>query len=152
MGYRTQLSRAEDHLSGKTEYQKTLNYARSKRDTDVDLAEDDDATLKSNAAISLEVMELPPDRLPVVEREWLCMRDVARERMRWCRHFAIIQDLRHTSSPQTMYLRDPERLCICEKLGYRTNITFPEWQVMIAAFKHTYCEGCPDREPKARPS
>ncbi len=152
MGYQKQISRAEDHLSGKTEYQKTIAFLRSDWDVDEVLAAATDEQTKRFAAHSLKVMELPEERLPVVERDWLAMRDMAREKMRWCRHLEMIQDVSHTSSPQTMYWRDPTRWCICKKLNYKSNIDNPDASTVILAFKTAYCADCSVREPKASAS
>jgi Domain of unknown function (DUF4365) len=151
MGYQRQLERAQAHLSGNTEYQKTLKELLAKRDMDLVMADEDDETTKRHAAASLEAMDLPATRLPVVERDWLSLRDVARERVHWCRHLALLQDLRHTSSPDTMYARDPARRCCCEKLGHKSNIGHEDWTTIISAFKQAYCNGCADRDPKVPP-
>jgi hypothetical protein len=75
---------------------------------------------------------------------------IARERMGFCRHIGLIQDLRHTAHPATRYVTDPSRACVCEKLGYRSNVESTDAATVIVAFKRTYCDGCPDRDPKGR--
>jgi len=74
--------------------------------------------------------------------------DRARERVFWCRHINLMQDKSHTLHPETCYLRDPERFCICEKHNHQANIRHTDPEVVIASFKRVYCEGCADRCPK----
>jgi hypothetical protein len=62
--------------------------ARRDQDEDVLHANDTDDTLQRYAIHSLESMHLPADRLPVVEREWQSLRQIARERVFWCRHIS----------------------------------------------------------------
>jgi hypothetical protein len=122
--------------------------ARRGQDQDVLHANDTDETLRRYAMHSLEIMHLPADRLPVVEREWQSLRLIARERVFWCRHINLMQDKSHTLHPETCYLRDPERFCICEKHNHQANIRHTDPEVVINAFKRVYCEGCVDRNPK----
>ena len=68
MDYRKQIVRARAHRAGDTEYRKTLEYLQSERDQDFRMALLGDEELHAFAAKSLEVMEIPSDRLPVVER------------------------------------------------------------------------------------
>jgi hypothetical protein len=90
------------------------------------------------------------DRLPVFEREVESHRDIGRERLNWCRHIQLIQDLEHTRSKSTYCTRDPERYCLCEKFGSRSKIGSTDWTVLIRAFKDNYCLSCSAREPKGR--
>jgi hypothetical protein len=151
MGYAKQISRAEDHISGKTEYQRMIGFLTAERDMDAVLAKATDEELKSFAEDSLKALKLPADRLSVMERETWSMRDIAREQMHWCRYLGLMQDLRHTQSPETYYLRDPSRLCVCSKFDYKSRIESTDWKILIIAFKRAYCEGCLAREPKTAP-
>jgi hypothetical protein len=47
-----------------------------------------------------------------------------------------------------MYAKDPERLCICERFGFRSNIRQQDWKTVIAAFKASACAECSFKEPK----
>ncbi len=84
-------------------------------------------------------------------REALSLRDIARERVNWCRHIQLIQDLGHTLNPLTSYAYDPERRCLCEKYGLTSRIGSPDWRVLIPTFKDNYCSGCSARSPKVEP-
>ena len=117
------------------------------------MAQRSDEDLLSCAAKSLQTMEIPSERRAIVEREWFCLRDIAREKFAWCRHLNIVQNLRHTQSRQTLYARDPERRCICEKFQYKSKIGATDWDVLITTFKNAYCMECTAREPKlSRPT
>jgi len=96
----------------------------------------------------MEASSLPADRFPVVERDCHSLRDVARERVNWCRFINVVQDLGHLRSPHTMFLSDPTRYCICEYYGHRSAIGSPDWKTVIRAFKDAYCVGCESRNPK----
>src|SRR5262249_23732566 len=69
---------------------------------------------------------IPPDRLPVVEREWLALRDIAREQVYWCQHLVMIQDLHHTQSRSTLYVTDPARRCLGTKHGHESRLADPD--------------------------
>jgi hypothetical protein len=151
LGYERHISHAEEHITGNTDYRRLMSLLTGPRDMDPVIADATDAEMARLAEDCLAAMDLPADRLPAVQRECLAMRDLARERMDWCRHIELLQDQRHSLSPATHFLRDPSRRCACEKLGHRSRIETPDWTPLVPAFKQCYCAGCPDREPKGRP-
>src|SRR5882762_1103697 len=65
----------------------------------------------------------------------------------WCRHIELKEDLRHTLDPSTHFRSDPTRIAHCNLHGYRSKLGNPDWRAVISAFKPTYCEGCPDKNP-----
>lgn len=150
MSYSTVEWRARMHLDGQT----ILNFyterceAEHSEDTDFSLANQDDDGVKKFARDMLDALNLPEERLPVVERECQSLKDIARERLHWCRHIDLIQNLRHTEHPTTYYKIDPNRRCVCEKFKYESAIESTDWLTLIIAFKRAYCEGCPARDPK----
>jgi hypothetical protein len=152
MDYVSIKVRAQQHISEQT----LLNQCAAARakarseDRDVGRADNSDEILQKYAADLLAALDLPRDRLPVLERDYFSVRDIARERLSWCRHIELKQDLRHTLHPSTLYREDPNRCCMCEKHGYKSAIVNPDWNTVISAFKQTYCAGCPDREPKQK--
>jgi hypothetical protein len=143
-------SHAREYTEGPTNFEQFLAEmaARLSQDEDVLRANDTDETLLKYATHSLESLHIPKDRLPVVEREWQSLRLIARERVFWCRHINLMQDKSHTLRPETCYMLDPERFCICEMHKYQSNIRQTDPQAVIDTFKRIYCEGCPDRNPK----
>ena len=122
---------------------------KASEDRDVAFAQNSEQSLKEYALYTMEALGVPSDRFPMVERECHCERDVARERLNWCRYINLMQDQGHLRSPSTLYLSDPTRYCICEHYGYRSAIGSPDWKTVIRAFKDAYCVGCDSRNPKA---
>lgn len=152
MGYSRLESHAMEYLKEGTIFQKFQAEIanRNAEDEDVHIADESDEKVREIAKFSLASLGLPADRLPVLEREAASLRLIARERVNWCRHINLIQDLRHTQSPSTCYLADPSRACVCEKHHYRSGIESTDPETVIIAFKKAYCEECPDRDPKGR--
>lgn len=92
-------------------------------------------------------LRLPEERLPVLARDLYASREAARERVEWCRHIGIIQDLRHTWNPETLYSKDPMRRCICSEKNYLSLIESVDYELILRAFKKAYCNDCDCRQP-----
>jgi len=107
-----------------------------------------DEQVKQRAADIMSAFDLPASRLGVVERDCVATREVARERMLWCRHIEILQDKSHERSASTFYAQDPNRKCVCRRHGFETHIETPHWEGLLATFKQQYCLSCPDRNAK----
>jgi hypothetical protein len=148
MGYDRIADSFECHIAGNTRFRMLLKSAPSNPEPDEILLEASDDQLRAFAVDWLESMGLPRDRLPIIEKEAACMRDVAHEKDAWCRHLRVEQILDHMKSRSTMYAREPVRSCVCEMFGYRSRIEDPDWKVLITAFKGVYCSDCKDRSPK----
>ncbi len=150
MGYARVESLAQDHLSGGSMWRQleALMRQRPYDDGDTHLAVADDGEVRRFARDCLAATGLPQERLPIVERECFSLRDMAHEHFHWCRHLDLIQDLRHTHHAATHYREEPERWCRCARDGYTSAIPSTDWLPLIAAFKQTRCQGCPDRDPK----
>ena len=150
MDYVTLQTRAMEHLSGETPFQMSEKVIIESATVDMDekLAHNTDEELLDFARTCLQALDLPQERLPVVERDVHSMRTMARERLNWCRHIEIIQDLRHTAHPTTYYLSDPERFGHCLKHQFKSVVGHTDTDTVISAFKNTYCEKCQDREAK----
>lgn len=149
MNYGALLGRAEDHLSGHSLQARLAESTQPKAEDDrtKSHAQESDEELRQNAAQMLRLLDLPADRLPVMEREYESYRDIAREQWTWCRHIDLIQDKRHELHPSTHFKTDPTRFGICKRFGSRSTLGSPDWAAVILAFKTAYCEGCPDRSP-----
>ena len=141
---------ARDHLAGDPFFRQMQRKFLTRPDDDPDVREArfTDEDMGRYAEDVLEASGLPRDRLAVMTREVFSFRDVARERVHWCRHIQLIQDLGHTRSPVTFYAYDPERRCYCEKYGFASKVGSTDWRVLIETFKNNYCSGCPARSPK----
>jgi Domain of unknown function (DUF4365) len=152
MGYSRLESHALEYIEEATLFQQFQKSVAQRKaiDEDVHTADEPDDTVRAVARFTLESLGLPLDRLPFLERESEACRQIARERVDFCRHLNLIQDLRHTLSPSTCYAIDPDRACVCEKHGHESRIRHPDATAVISGFKGAYCQGCPDRSPKRR--
>ncbi len=141
---------ARDHLAGDPFYRQMQRKFLTGLDVDPDFREAKftDEEMGRYADIVLEASGLPRDRLAVVTRGVFSFRDIARERVNWCRHIQLIQNLDHTRGPITYYAHDPERRCFCEKYEFASKIGSTDWRVLIETFKNNYCSGCSARSPK----
>ena len=117
-------------------------------DEDVSMAARSDDDIRIFAQDVLASLNLPVARLGIVERDAHSLRDIAQERLTWCRHIELIQDLHHTAHLESVYTKDPERFVCCLRHKYQTRIISTNWKALISAFKQTYCAGCPDQDPK----
>jgi hypothetical protein len=152
MSYVRLEAHAREHLTGQTivrQFEAKVA-ERQQEDEDVHIADATDEELRGMARHTLGSIALPPERLPVVERECFSLRTIARERITWCRHLQLLQNLLHQQSLSTHYRTDPPRVCRCELHGYTSAIEHPDPDVVIRAFKEAHCAGCPDRGPKGR--
>jgi hypothetical protein len=149
MGYAALIERAQEHLSGQGLQSRINESLRKKTDEEIQIrqSEKTDDELRANAIQMLRILGLPAERVQVMEREYRSVRDLAHERLDWCRHLSLLQNLRHTLHPSTYFRSDPQRVCECPLLGYRSTFPHTDWQVVLRAFKRTYCDGCPERSP-----
>ena len=143
---------ARDHLAGDPFFRQMERqfFSGPNADPDVREAGFSDEEMGRYAEDVLEASDIPRDRLAVVTREVLSFRDIARERVGWCRHIQLIQDLGHARSQVTYYAYDPERRCYCEKYGFASKVGSTDWRVLIETFKSNYCSGCTARSPKGK--
>jgi hypothetical protein len=148
MGYRQQIVRADDYLTGRTEFQKTMEYLTTERNTDAEMASATDHKLKLYVDKSMAGMGVPESCRAVVERNWLAMREIAREKMRWCRHLDMVEAGGTDGSAETAFASDPERRCVCRKFQYVSRFQTPDLAILLVAFKNAYCQDCLAKEPK----
>ncbi|MGI9067353.1 MAG: DUF4365 domain-containing protein [Pyrinomonadaceae bacterium] len=149
MGYVRQIEHAKDHIAGDGLISKlrSTKVKKSEEERIIANANFSDDKVSEYAAQMLRILELPTDRLPVLENEYSSIRYIAREKLTWCKHIDLLQDLRHTQHPSTHYKKDPNRLCVCNLLKYKSVLEHPDWETVVSAFKKTYCDGCSERKP-----
>lgn len=70
----------------------------------------------------------------------------AKQRIGWCKHVQIIQDLGHTKSLETMYKQIPPKWIVCEVFGYRSPESGPSFDQLWPLFKGVHCLSCIKRE------
>lgn len=152
MDYKALQIKAAEHLSGQTPMQNMERaiIAAKTEDQDWQIANNTDEEMLDFARDVLKALDLPLERLPVVEREAFSERAIARERLHWCRHIELNQDLRHMAQPTTRYLVDPQRFCACDKHNLKSAIGHTDWDTVISTFKQTYCFSCSDQSPKQK--
>ena len=121
-------------------------------DSDFRLANESDERVLEFARDILAAYELPLERLPILVRECASLRGIALERINWCKHIDLIENLKHTSSKDSLYKSEPPRRCVCELHKYESAIESADWTSIIKAFKRAYCDQCPDRTPKNLPT
>lgn len=92
------------------------------------------------------VLELPDDRLRNIFREVESRKAVSREKLQWCRHIELLQNLAHAASPETHYARPPCFVGDCKRYHHRSQIEHDEFSAVIDTFKRNYCTTCPGRE------
>jgi hypothetical protein len=149
MGYVHQIEHAQDHIagSGLISRLKSTKVKKSEKERIIANANFSDDKVREYAAQMLRILQLPPERLSVLEDEYFSIRFIAQEQLNWCRHIDLHQDLRHTQNSATHYLQKPNRVCICKLLSYKSVLEHPDWRTVITAFKATYCNGCGERSP-----
>jgi hypothetical protein len=143
---------ASSYIEGKPYYKKMAEDVRARQpyDEDESIASLSDDDLHSLAEHIREASELPPDRLPHLLQECESWRFIARERLHWCKHIELLDDIVHESHPATHFATDPDRYSECDKHGHRSRFGNPDFNLVIKAFKTAYCQGCSDREAKQR--
>ncbi len=148
MGYNHHIRAAQDMIAGRSEYRQLVDRFTNPPDYDDFLAEQSDQEIQRWALDMVRTLELPTERLAVVERECFSARAIVREKQNWCRHIELHQDQTHQLSPVTHYRTDPSRIALCLLHKYQSQIHSTDWAALITAFKGCYCEKCPNRAPK----
>jgi hypothetical protein len=149
LNYSIPLARAKEHLAGRGPLgaSNAVLAPRTEEEKIISNANMTDDTLRAYAAQMLRLCDLPPDRLPVMEREYISVRESSRDRVNWCRHLDRRCDDRHMRNQATMYKTDPDRICICHLHRFQSPDPDPDWKTIFPAFKKAYCDSCADRNP-----
>jgi hypothetical protein len=69
----------------------------------------------------------------------------AKQRLEWCQHIQIIQELKHTQSLATMHRTIPKKHIICMLLGHESPKHGYSFDELWPFFKGIYCLGCSHR-------
>jgi Domain of unknown function (DUF4365) len=149
MEYVSLISRAQEHLAEQGLQNRIRNSHRptSEEEQVQSSAQMSDEEIGQNATRMLKVLNLPTERLPILEREYHSFRDIADEKINWCKYIELLADKRHELHPLTHYKTDPARRCVCKLHEYLSTFENPDWKAVIQAFKRAYCDQCPDRSP-----
>jgi hypothetical protein len=119
-------------------------------DEDLTHANQSDEEINHVAKQMLRSMESPPARIEVVVELLRSFRTISRERLNWCRHLQILEDLTKNSDPKTAYSELPTRKCYCDKFEYESEVASTDASAVIAEFKQTFCASCRARDPKSK--
>jgi hypothetical protein len=149
MDYGFLAARARQLVEGDTYIRRyaALVAERKPQTLDVLLASETDERMRSMAKTWLASVRAPRDRIGMTEKESFTMRQIARERVNWCRHLDLISDDRPLQSPTTAFREEPERFCKCRRLGHQSSEVRRDPNVVIADLKRTFCSVCREREP-----
>ena len=120
----------------------------SEEDSDIQHANQTDAEMLRMADQFLLSMG-PSARREIVLEMLRSLRDISRERVEWCRHLAILEDLSMTQDPKRAYTEVPTRKCECQRFGYISEDASTDAALVITEFKRVFCSSCSFREPKA---
>ena len=107
----------------------------------------DEAMFAAVEELVLRQLGLPEDRRSVLRHESLATQTALREKLNWCRHLVVVQDLKHTLRKETYYAKPPPRVVQCELLHHESKLPHPDAAAVILAFKRAYCDACTRREP-----
>ena len=119
-------------------------------DGDLVHASQSDEELNRIAKQMLLSVESPPARLGVIVELLRSFRQISRERLSWCRHLQIFEDLTKNRDPKIAYSELPTRKCHCDKFRYETAGASTDAFAVIAEFKQTFCASCLARDPKTK--
>lgn len=149
MGYARQIEHARAHIAGEGLITKIESTKVQKTEDEkiIRNANFSDKEIQEYAAQMLRILELPAERLPVLESQYSSLRYIAQEKLKWCKHIDLLQDLSHTRHPSTEYKKNPDHVCVCNLFKYRSALENPDWETVVSAFKRTYCDGCVERRP-----
>jgi Domain of unknown function (DUF4365) len=145
MGYERLLSDIETLLPDKM---KEIVAKLLDEDSDLKVAQQSDAEVENFAIHFQKSLELPDSRLNTIKKDCYFNREIAQERLNWCKHIQILQEMTHNQSKETMYLVSPEQFGYCEITRHKSLIGNTDAIAVISAFKEVYCLGCGSREPK----
>ena len=141
---------ARDHLEGRSllrQLSERLACVQS-IDEDVKLAAASDSQLEELARDTVTAAGMSRDRTEAVLRHYMSRRAIARQRLQWCRHIDLDSDFSDVRCVDDLFARDPEQICVCQKLGTRSAIPCRDWAVVLRAFKENHCQGCESQDPK----
>jgi hypothetical protein len=130
-------------------WERTYQQMRTE-DADLKHASQSDEELNRVATQMLRSMESPPARLDVIVELLRSFRQISQERVNWCRHLQILEDLTVNPDPRTAYSELPTRKCFCDKFNYITDDASTDASAVIAEFKKSFCALCLARDPKRK--
>lgn len=120
----------------------------SNRDVDEVWANHTDEELEAFSRDMMAKLRVPDSRLSNFMNDLIACRVGAVERLTWCKHIELVQDLAHTQSPETLLATTPQYFARCQLHGISSGVGKQDHRQVINAFKRGCCISCPDRDPK----
>jgi hypothetical protein len=150
MNYAFHVAHAQEIISGNTFLSETVAQVKTdiEQDADYSIASDTDDNIRLFANECRRARNLPIERLPFLELEAFALRDIARERLDWCRHIDLDQRIVDAVDTSNGLDNTPKHTCVCLKFDYRLRLDNSDHKTVITAFKEKYCTGCSARSPK----
>jgi hypothetical protein len=151
MGFEKVVSHVGEQLNGESQLHRMEAKVSQFRtiDQDESLYLADDKNMEDYARATMAALDLPEERHPVVLRECRSMREEARAKYYWCRHFQLIYDPRLDERDIAQFRSDPVRLGACAMVRKAGGFYRVDTLQVIKDFKEHVCAGCPHRAPKA---
>ena len=151
MAYDRHEQDAKDMIAGRSTFRRFLSEVVNLPDFDIHLSKATPEDLRRHSLEMLEVMDLPQERLPVVERANAANFRCACERVNWCRHFNLKEDDSHYARKVTRYATDPNWGVQCAHWRHHSYTFSTDIEAVIGWFKNVYCSTCDVRSPKQPP-
>lgn len=130
-------------------YEEQLRAVREQDDDELLAAETDEA-IDTLARSTVHTMGLPSDRLGAIRADHEAMRLLASERLSFCKHLGVKQNLEHTLRPETFYAEAPDQVCHCALYDTESTAASKDARRLVQEFKAQVCNGCSSRSPKKR--
>jgi hypothetical protein len=148
LGYARHITSAEQHINGQTTYRQILSRLSDPKDDSIERwAESTDDDLIAFAEIYQAVHFLPRDRIANMISSMKGLRRMCAERLNWCQHLELHEDLTHLDSQATRYAKPRDWTGFCSLYRHRTRTELPV-VAAIDKFKTIFCSTCDRRSPK----
>ena len=93
---------------------------------------------------SLDIFD--KNRIENVRKDVVSYVLAAKYRINVCKHFELLQDMKHTFSRNTLYAVDPNRKGLCKMFGFETRIVQSDPEIVINSFYNEFCKNCLSKE------
>lgn len=146
-GFTDILQQAQNIIQNNVSFVETVNNLSNKSSDEffASLSEEQKSLLIENMLRAIS----DPSNIDIVRRAIsIDVEDainVAKQRISWCRHVQIIQDLRHTQSLETFYRSMPEKRIVCAELHYQSPNSGHSFDELWPMFKGVFCLTCTKR-------
>lgn len=143
-GFTDILEQAQNIIQRDASFTESMNTLKSKSSDDffASLNDEQKAVVVNNmlhAVSDTEDVDIIRQAISVEVDDLI---SVAKQRLIWCRHVQIIQDLQHQKSMETFYRSIPAKWIVCAELRYQSTSSGYSFDALWPMFKGVYCLGC----------